>query len=254
MDKHRHTERNNIKISLIIPAYNEESRIIPVLEAVTRSPLIDQVIVVDDGSADLTAEVARLYGVEVITYPDNRGKGSAMKTGIRLAKGDIIVFIDADLVGLTPKHLDTMIKPLLEDPDLVMVRGQFRGGRLRTDLAQTIAPAISGQRAVRKDFIASMPNLEKTGYGVEVAITKYSKQKQVKVKDVFLENLTHVIKEEKEGYAKGLTSRMRMYRDILVHLLPSKETLGLNLETILDPLKKKKSDKSQTKDKKRLKC
>lgn len=213
----------NSKVTLIIPAFNEERRISNVLRVVSKTQLIDEVIVVDDGSNDRTAAVATSYGAKVINHPCNRGKGAAMKTGINAAAGEILVFLDADLIGLAPLHLQKLVVPLLSDAGLVMTRGQFRGGRLQTDFAQIVAPSISGQRAVRKDFIASMPGLEKTRYGVEVAITKYCKQKKVKFKDVVLKDLTQVVKEEKEGYVKGLQSRARMYRDIAVQLTPQKK-------------------------------
>lgn len=214
----------DIKISLIISAYNEESRIGAVLAPVKQTSLVDEVIVVDDGSIDRTAQIAGTYGAKVIRHKKNKGKGAAVKSGIIAASGEILVFLDADLIGLKPGHIKKMVIPLLVDPDLVMTRGQFRGGRFSTDFAQAVVPSISGQRAVRRSFIASLPDLEDTRYGIEVTITKYAKQKKVKVKDVVLKGLTQAMKEEKEGYVKGLVSRAKMYRDIAVSLASEGKT------------------------------
>jgi len=85
---------NGKRISVIIPAYNEEKRIGKVLQRIPE--FVDEVIVVDDGSNDRTSEVARKFGVEVIRLERNEGKGKAMSEGIKAANGDIIVFMDAD--------------------------------------------------------------------------------------------------------------------------------------------------------------
>jgi len=89
-------------ISIIIPAYNEEKRLPATLEAV-RSYLdrsrweFDEIVVVDDGSRDATAEVARRAGARVLSNPGNRGKGYSVRHGMLDAKGEWALFTDADL-------------------------------------------------------------------------------------------------------------------------------------------------------------
>lgn len=97
-------------VSLIIPAFNEEKRLVPFLDSVTRyvarhGGMLREIIVVDDGSTDATATVAvnrgkRLKNLRVVRHAQNRGKGAAVQTGVLTARGDLIVFIDAD--GATP--------------------------------------------------------------------------------------------------------------------------------------------------------
>ncbi len=83
------------RITAILPAYNEEISIGSVILRARQHA--DRVIVIDDGSSDATAEVARLAGAEVICHPENRGKGAALKTGFKAAIGaDVIVTMDAD--------------------------------------------------------------------------------------------------------------------------------------------------------------
>jgi glycosyltransferase involved in cell wall biosynthesis len=98
-----------MKISAIVPAYNEAERIGAVLEPLLAAPSVDEIVVVDDGSTDGTAEVAQRYGVKVVRLGENRGKGAAMAAGVREANGDTLLFLDADLTGLTPKHLEDLV-------------------------------------------------------------------------------------------------------------------------------------------------
>lgn len=208
------------KITVTVPAYNEAERIGAVLSVLKRVHLIDEIVVVNDGSSDATSATARKYNVKVIDRKKNGGKGAAMQTAIaEVADADIILFIDADLIGITPQHIESLIYPLLEDPGLMMTVGKFAGGRIATDLAQAIVPSISGQRAMRKEFLVGLPDLSDTGFGVEIAITQHAKQNRFKVEEVLLQDATQVMKEEKLGFFAGLKARMRMYTDIAKQLL-----------------------------------
>ena len=84
------------KISIIIPAFNEEKSLPDVLLKLKGLEEIDEIIVVDDGSQDNTAQIAEELGARVISHPYNIGNGAAVKTGVRNANGDILVFMDAD--------------------------------------------------------------------------------------------------------------------------------------------------------------
>lgn len=210
------------KVAVIIPAYNEEERITSVLEVVLQTPLVNEVIVVNDGSTDKTAEVVSHYPAKLVNREANGGKGAALVSGIEATKADILAFVDADLVGLKERHLEEMIKPLLDDPSISMTVGKFKGGRTRTDLAQVIAPNISGQRVVRRSFLEGMPDFSKARYGVEIAFTRHAKQSKSKTKEVLIDEATHVMKEEKLGWTRGFLSRLQMYLDIVRHYLVKK--------------------------------
>ncbi len=212
-------KKSRPKIVAIIPAYNEEGRISRVLEAVTASPLLDEVVVVDDGSTDGTYEEASSFPVRVIKREKNGGKGAALKTGLEQTEADIYVFLDADLLGLTPRHVEKLVKPLLEDEEVMMTVGRFSGGRTSTDLSQAIVPYISGQRAVKKEFLKDLPDLENRGFGVEVTFTKHALKNKFKTKEVFLEKAAQVMKEEKRGFFWGVASRLKMYWEMLISLI-----------------------------------
>jgi dolichol-phosphate mannosyltransferase len=127
-------------IYVVLPAYNEEPNIKPLMEALTELrqsiPNIKP-IVVDDGSADKTAEYARMYGealgVEVIEHVQNKGLGEAVKTGLRRgceigADDDIVVFLDADN-SHNPDHINGMVKLIQKGADVVIASRYVPGGK-----------------------------------------------------------------------------------------------------------------------------
>ena len=204
-----------MKVAAIIPAYNEEGRIAAVLHALTVSSSVDEIIVVDDGSQDKTSEVARaMPNVRVLTLPQNKGKGGAMREGAMQTEADVLLFFDADLIGLTAKHVEDLLAPVCSG-QATMAMGIFKGGRLWTDMAQFFAPAITGQRAIRREVFLEIPDLESVGYGIELAINNFVHRQGLVRRDVTLRGVTHPMKEEKLGWARGAASRLRMYRQML---------------------------------------
>jgi len=203
-----------MEVAAIIPALNEEERIANVLDAVKKSALVDRIIVVDDGSEDRTAEVAEDMGVEVIRNDKNIGKGGALCKGLKNCTSDVILFMDADLCGLEPKDIDALLGPVISDKYDMSI-GIFSNGRLTTDLAQRVAPFLSGQRAIKRKILNDISGLEITRYGAEVAINRYVKKNSVRIKEVTLEHVSHVMKEEKMGLIRGFTERLKMYWDIV---------------------------------------
>jgi polyisoprenyl-phosphate glycosyltransferase len=202
-------------ITAIIPAYNEEKTVAEVIKVVQSSDLVDKVIVVSDGSEDETANIAREFrGIEVIELIENLGKGGALRKGMTKCDSDIILLLDADLVGLTTDHIETLIYPVKKNiADMTI--GIFNKGRISTDFAQRLTPYLSGQRAIKREIIEKTSSLDITRYGLEVAVTKYAKTNNVRVKEVPLYNLTHMMKEEKFGLVKGFSERVKMYWDVM---------------------------------------
>lgn len=204
-----------MRIAAIIPAYNEEKTIGDVLSVVTECKQIDQVIVVSDGSTDDTVKIARQFGgVEVVELMENRGKGGAMKAGLEHTRAGIILFLDADLIGLTGDHIDALLRPVLEN-ETVMSLGVFEKGRVATDLAQKMAPYLTGQRALQRDILGHISDLDLTRFGVEVALHRYVEENNIPVALITLPDLSHLMKEEKLGLWKGLAARGKMYWEII---------------------------------------
>lgn len=203
-----------MKVAAVIPAYNEAPNIGRVLHRLVRCPDVHDIIVVCDGSEDNTAAVAARYNVTVVRLPKNVGKGGAMVAGVQHTKADVILFLDADLIGLSLLHVRSLLAPVLGG-DADMSLGVFGDGRPVTDLAQKLMPFLTGQRAIRRDVLQRVPELEQSGFGVEVALSRYAEKHGLKVVKLELGGLAQVMKEEKAGVWKGLRARMQMYWEIL---------------------------------------
>ncbi len=122
-----------MKLSVVIPCYNEIGTIGQVVEAVKASPVKNcEIIIVDDCSTDGTRELLKTKiesQVDLVIYhPKNRGKGAALRTGFAAATGDIVIVQDADL-EYDPQEYPIMIKPILDNKADVVFGSRFQGGR-----------------------------------------------------------------------------------------------------------------------------
>jgi glycosyltransferase involved in cell wall biosynthesis len=122
-----------MRLSVIIPCYNERATIRGIVEAVRKSPYPDtEIIIVDDFSRDgtrdlLRAEIAPLVAT-VLYHEKNQGKGAALRTGIAAANGDIVITQDADL-EYDPQEYPLLIEPILRNEADVVYGSRFMGGR-----------------------------------------------------------------------------------------------------------------------------
>ncbi len=208
-----------MNVSVVVPAYNEASRISAVLTPLAGCPSVDEVIVIDDGSDDGTAEVARHFGVQVFSLPEKRGKAAALDEGVRQARNEILLFLDADLVGLKREHIERLIE-VYSKQRADMVVGVFSNGRMNTDIAQKINPFASGQRLLSKDlWQRAKENIEEMDYGIEIALSKLAAKEGWRREKVKLDGVTHILKEEKRGFAKGVIDRLKMYGDMIKWLV-----------------------------------
>lgn len=213
-----------MKVTAIVPAYNEARRIAAVLTPLKACGAVDEIVVVSDGSTDGTYDlVKRDPDVTAIRLEHNRGKGGAMAVGARMTDADALLFLDADLRGLTPDHIRSLVGPVASG-GVCMSLGVFHGGRFLTDLAQRIVPCISGQRCVTREFFLSIPALEDARMGVETAITCHALRAGIPIARVVLKGVTHPMKEEKLGPLRGAASRAQMYCDIFRWLLVGPKT------------------------------
>ncbi len=127
------TEQKRLTVSVIIPCYNEVETIEPVLERVEESSVVDEIIIVDDGSTDGTREVLREIeaqahpNVRVFYHERNQGKGAALVTGFSHASSDIFLIQDADL-EYDPREYPVLLKPLNEGIAKVVYGSRFLGG------------------------------------------------------------------------------------------------------------------------------
>jgi len=187
-------------VSVCLPARNEEATIGPIVASVRRHlleeiPLVDEVVVIDDGSADSTADVARERGAVVLRadeiLPDSpvgSGKGNALWLSVYACEGDIICWLDADVRNFAPHFVTRLVAPLLMDPAIGYVKGYYRrplygeatgGGRVTELMARPLLSALfphltrfvqplAGEYAGRREMLEQVPFVE--GYGVEIGL------------------------------------------------------------------------------------
>ena len=221
------------RVSAILPAYNEEERVCDVLQSIAGAQNVDEILVVTDGCTDQTAarvcdwlasrpaKPANSKPVQLFELKHNIGKGGAMAHGAHLASGEVLLFLDADLIGLEAHQVDEMVAPMLRETapaDMVLgLFGAVRGGLLGWWLSycHRSVPSITGQRAIRREVFLAVPGLTRSRFGVEAAITCFvQSDPDLKVEYAYLHAVTHPIKEEKLGPWRGFRNRNRMYREI----------------------------------------
>jgi glycosyltransferase involved in cell wall biosynthesis len=119
-----------MKISVVIPVYNERNTILTILDKVRKQDLDKEIIIVDDGSNDGTREILNNLDfpeVRIFFHEKNLGKGAALATGFEKARGDIIIVQDADL-EYNPDEYKSLIQPILDDRADVVYGARFLGG------------------------------------------------------------------------------------------------------------------------------
>ncbi|UTB33788.1 MAG: glycosyltransferase [Methanobacterium sp. ERen5] len=198
------TVRNNkpMTVSVIIPAFNEEKTVAHVVSVVKSLPYIGEVVVVDDGSMDQTSKFAEEAGAKVIYHMKNRGKGAAIKTGFKNSKGDIVVFLDADLKNLTQAQVRNIVDPILNgEADVTKTKFKREAGRVTELTAKPLLKfffpeikfdqPLSGQFAAKRSFLNKI-KLE-DDYGVDVGIVLDADVMGMKVKEVDIGKIDHVL-------------------------------------------------------------
>jgi glucosyl-3-phosphoglycerate synthase len=197
-------QRQGLSISLCLPTLNEEKTIgqeIVILKAELkdRYPLLDEIAVVDSGSTDHTCEIASSFGADVyissehlVEEGSHRGKGENLWKALYLLRGEIIVYVDADIKNIHPRFVHGLVGPLIQNPEVHYVKafydrpiaysGVLRptgGGRVTEilirplfslfypELAAILQP-LSGEYAGRRSILEQIPF--PVGYGVETAM------------------------------------------------------------------------------------
>lgn len=211
-------------VTVVIPAYNEEAVISQTVAGARALPGVIQVIVVDDGSTDKTPEKAAAAGAEVIRTGVNRGKGDALKLGVKAAQGEFLLLLDADL-GESAGEGEKLLLPVLAgEADLCIGRfpvAQKKAGcglvrtlagtgiRLLTGLSIT-AP-LSGQRALSPKALAALNCRFAPGFGVETAMIIDLARKKMVIKEKPV-RMTH---RETGWDLKSCLHRARQFWDVL---------------------------------------
>jgi glucosyl-3-phosphoglycerate synthase len=197
-------ERTGETVSVVLPALDEEATVGAVVAGIRRSlvetvPLVDELLVLDSGSTDRTAEVAAAAGAKVIhrdeilpELPAVAGKGEVLWRSLFVTSGSIVAFVDADLREFDPVFVSGIVGPLLTDPDVAFVKAMYDrpldtpggsipagGGRVTELVARPLlnlhwprlagfVQPLGGEYAARRSLLERLPFA--TGYGVELGL------------------------------------------------------------------------------------
>lgn len=202
-----------MRVTCLIPAWNEAARIPAVLTSVIGHPLIDQVVVVDDGSTDGTGLIAAAAGAEVITQSPNAGKSAAVARGLAAVRGDLVLMLDADLIGLSAGDVTALLAPVLSGRAAVSI--SLRGNAPLFWRAIGL-DFISGERVMPRSMLA--PHLPRIAglrsFGLEVFINAHWLETASPLAVVRLDGVSSPAKARKQGLWRGALADLAMLVDI----------------------------------------
>ena len=204
----------------IIAAFNEEGTIGDVLSVLTRSPLIDEVIVVSDGSTDRTVAIARQFDVTVVALHENHGKGHAMRVGVDYASNDNLFFCDGDMYDVSDEHVEALVTPVVRGDCDMNIGIRHRGPVLNFfHLKMKCGPVLSGIRVMKRHVWETVPLQYQQRYKIEAALNRFCAMAGYTQRHTIIYDLNHVRKEQKRGLRRGLVSRWHMSREVVLLLL-----------------------------------
>ena len=156
-------------MAAIVPAYNEEETLADVLSVLRSSELVDEIIVVSDGSDDRTAQVAHALGVRAIELKHNQGKGVALAVGVIHTRAPVLVFVDGDILNLSDYLLRQLIEPVTRGRCEMNIGIRSRGW-LIDEIHRRIGPLLSGIRCLRREIFEAVPEDFLEGFRIEAAL------------------------------------------------------------------------------------
>jgi hypothetical protein len=229
-------------ISCIVCAFNEADRISAVLDTIDGHPSLDEVIVVDDGSTDETAHIVRDYaGIELLSYRVNRGKTYAMAQAIAAARGDYLMFLDADLAGLRPRDVDKLQEPVRSGQADTSI--SLRGNSLKI-YRQIGLDLVSGERVLPRWLLSphktAMEALPR--WGAEAFINALVVENRLSIGVVDWPNVVNTRKHDKVGAMQGLVEDLRMIGDACKVMSQSgmvRQTVGMLRLVVPEPRSRK---------------
>jgi len=226
---------NNYSVSAIVCAFNEEGTLPGVLHALIAAKEVEEIIVINDGSTDGTGAIMKAFidqpCIQIIEFPHNRGKGYAMAEGITKARGEILLFVDADLLNFQEHYVPLLLGPLWDGKaDMVI------GHPTENVIDKKVNPfkSIAGERAVfKKDVLPLVDKIRSSGYGVETIINLSYAAQNKRVEYIWLWGLRHPIKLQKHPVNTAIRNYWKEFYQISRSIMKNYMLLFLVIRNVL---------------------
>lgn len=206
-------------IDAVIPARNEEATVVANIAAALGCRYVRAVIVVDDGSTDGTAELARAAGAQVVSRVASTGsKAHALAAGVAASTADAFCFVDGDCTGLSAAHLEDLCRPYLVGRAAMSI-GFFDYGPFWNRLVPWWPP-LTGERVVPRWVFESVLPHHLDGYTIEVRLNEVIAEGRLPTVARLLPGVYHRTKRDKLGRWQGFLATVRMYRSLLAMVRP----------------------------------
>jgi len=208
-----------VHIDCIIPARDEALTVADNVTAALGCEYVREVIVVDDGSTDGTADIAREAGAKVIVREGSPGsKAHAMDDGVASTDAEGILFVDADCTDLTAAHLEAICEPLV-DGRAVLSLGAFDYGRFWNPMVLRLPPT-TGERIIPRWVWEAIPPHKLDGYTIELRINEVVAERRLPTVARTMRGVFHRTKRDKHGRWLGVRRTWDMYRDLIAMVWP----------------------------------
>jgi len=217
------------KVSAIIPIFDEEKNIAKLLEFLLGTSIFYEIICVNDGSTDKSLDILKEFkkNIKIVNFRKNYGKGHALAGGIKKANGEIVVFLDADLINLTQKHLKKLILPILKG-EKKAVLGYGTPRRNHFFASHPLVQMVTGQRAYeKKSLMPYLGKIAKTRYGVEIFLSSLFPKEDIV--SIPLIKLTHIWKHKKHKPQKAIKQYIQMGAEVATEFGKQKIKSNFNL-------------------------
>jgi glycosyltransferase involved in cell wall biosynthesis len=201
------------RVAAIVPAFNEQETLADVISVLKATRLIDEVLVVSDGSTDETVMISRNLRVKTIHMHQNYGKAMAMAIGVAHTDAPVLVFVDGDILNLSEYLLGQLIEPVVSGRSEMCIGIRHRGWLIDFFHART-GPLLSGIRCLKREVFEAVPEEYLQGFTVETALNWACRRLGLRATTVVLCNLRHMVKERKRGLAAGALARYQMFRAV----------------------------------------
>ena len=201
-----------MNIDVVVPARDEGLTVADVVTACRGCRYVREVIVVDDGSTDDTAEQAAAAGAKVVRRESDGSKAHAMEAGVEASDAEAILFVDADCLGLTSAHLDDICEPFV-DRRAVMSLGTFDYGLWNPFVLRF--PPTTGERIVPRWVFDAVPPEEREGYTIEIMLNRVIAEGRLPTTARVMRGVTHRTKRDKFGPVEGWRRTWQMFWDLV---------------------------------------